>query len=195
MPLILQVITTSTRPGRIGPLIAEWMSAVATEDERFAVESVDLADMGLPLYDEAEHPVSRRYAHEHTRRWAATVDRADAYIFVLPEYNCGPPASLINALTYVYLEWNYKAAGFVSYGGVSGGIRAVQETKLHMTTMKVMPVLEAVTIPMFPDFLSDGAFKPAPIHEQSASAMLDELYKWGAALRSVRMAGAEVKPA
>ena len=60
---------------------------------------------------------------------SASVAAADAFVIVTPEYNYGPPPSLINAFDYVYKEWNYKAAGFVSYGGVSGGLRAVQMEK------------------------------------------------------------------
>ena len=63
-----------------------------------------------------------------------------------PEYNYGPPPSLIDAIDYVYKEWNYKPAGFVSYGGVSGGLRAVQMEKQTRTTSKVVPIVEAVVI-------------------------------------------------
>jgi NAD(P)H-dependent FMN reductase len=62
--------------------------------------------------------------HEHTKRWSATVAAADAVVFVMPEYNRTFTAPLKNALDYLYYEWNYKPVGLVSYGGVSGGLRA-----------------------------------------------------------------------
>lgn len=79
---------------------------------------------------------------------AADVAAADAYVFVVPEYNHGPMTALLNTVNYVYHECNHKPAGFVSYGGVSGGIRSTQMTKPTLTTLKIMPVLEQVAIPM-----------------------------------------------
>jgi NADPH-dependent FMN reductase len=70
---------------------------------------------------------------------SATVDEADAFVFVTPEYNHGPPASLVNALSYLHHEWHYKPVGFVSYGGVSAGTRSVEMTKQIVTTLKMMP--------------------------------------------------------
>ena len=73
---------------------------------------------------------------------------ADAYAFVTPEYNYGPTPALVNAMNYVYREWNYKPCGFVSYGGLSGGVRAVQASKLQVTAVKMMPMAEGVAVPM-----------------------------------------------
>src|SRR5699024_502966 len=135
----LQVIIASTRPGRVGPTVAAWFHDFAKQHDQFAVELVDLADFNLPLLDEPVHPRLQDYQHAHTRAWSKSVAAADAYVFVCPEYNYSPPPSLINALDYVYTEWNYKPCGFVSYGGVSGGLRAVQAARLQVTTLKMMP--------------------------------------------------------
>ena len=184
----LHVIICSTRPGRVGKPVGDWFSRAAQGHAGFDVELVDLADMNLPLYDEPKHPRLQQYEHEHTRRWAASVDAADAFVFVTPEYNFGPPPPFVNALNYVYLEWNYKPAGFVSYGGISGGMRAVQSEKLLLTTLKMVPILETVLIPMVPQHLdkATGAFAPNDIHESSATAMLDELLRWANALKPLR---------
>lgn len=183
----LHVIIASTRPGRIGATIGNWLYEFAVKYGNFEVELVDLADVNLPLLDEPAHPRMQQYQHEHTRRWAATVDAADAFVFVTPEYNFGPPASLINALDYLYLEWNYKPVGFVSYGGVSGGIRSVQMTKQVVTTLKMVPIVEAVVIPMFPQHIDEsGAFVPNELQEKSAVEMLDELRRWADALKPLR---------
>src|SRR5690625_836198 len=131
MSLKLQVVICSTRPGRVGPVVADWFNSFAAKNSNFDVELVDLADFNLPIYDEAKHPATGIYANEHTKAWSTSVASADAYVFVTPEYNYGPPPSLTNALNYVYKEWNYKPCGFVSYGGVSGGLRAVQVAKLQ----------------------------------------------------------------
>lgn len=188
MPLKLNVIVCSTRPGRVGPAVGRWFHAVASTHEAFEAELVDLAEANLPLYDEPHHPRLQTYEHAHTRAWAASVDSADAYVFVTPEYNFGPPPSLVNALDYVYREWNYKPAGFVSYGGVSGGMRAVQSAKLMLTSVKVMPMVEQVAVPMVGQHLdAEKAFQPAEAHEKAAAALLTELARWAAALKAMRI--------
>ena len=104
---------------------------------------IDLADFNLPVYDEPLHPRLQKYEHAHTRAWSESVNAADAYVFVTPEYNfSAPPSSLVNALNFVYKEWNYKPAAFVSYGGVSGGLRSVQMAKQIVTALKMMPMTE-----------------------------------------------------
>src|SRR5699024_10079378 len=126
------------------------------------------------------------YQHEHTRRWAASVDEADAYVLVVPEYNFGPTPALLNALNYVYREWNYKPAGFVSYGGVSGGLRSVEATEPTLTSLKVMPLLEQVPVAMVHEQLDNGSFKAKEIQQKSAIVMLDELHRWADALKPMR---------
>lgn len=191
MALKLNVIICSTRPGRVGKPVGDWFFGAATEHGGFDAELVDLADMNLPVYDEPRHPRLRQYEHGHTKRWAASVASADAFVFVTPEYNFGPPPSLVNALNYVYVEWGYKPAAFVSYGGVSGGMRAVQVAKLTLTTLKMMPIVETVLIPTVPQHLDKetGAFRANEHHVGSAKAMLDELRRWAEALKPLRSEG------
>ena len=124
-----------------------------------------------------------------TRSWSASVAAADAYAFVTPEYNYGPPPSLLNALNYVYKEWNYKPVAFVSYGGVSGGMRAVVAEKMTVTTLKMVPLVEAVVIPMVAQQLSpERTFMPSDLHTTSAKALLAELARWATALKPLRQA-------
>jgi len=106
---------------------------------------------------------------------------------VMPEYNYGFNAPLKNAIDYLHVEWQYKPVGFVSYGGVSGGTRAVQMLKQVVTTLKLMPLPEAVTIPFVAQFIDDeGAFAPNEMIEQSGKAMLDELVRVSGALAGLR---------
>ena len=126
MTLKLQTSICSIRPGRIGPKVGEWFHGVAAGHGGFEAELVDLADFHLPMLDEAKHPRMQQYEHDHTKKWAASVASADAYAFVTPEYDYFPPASLVNAVQFVAREWHYKPAGIVSYGGISGGLRAAQ---------------------------------------------------------------------
>jgi NAD(P)H-dependent FMN reductase len=192
--LTLQVITASTRPTRQGPLVAEWLLGRCRADGRFRVEPIDLADPALPLFDEPEHPKLRRYVHEHTRAWSATIERADALVFVTPEYNFGMPPSLLNALDYLVWEWAYKPLGFVSYGGVSGGLRSVQMIKLTATALRMMPIPEAVAFQFFTQHVDEpaGVFAPPESQDAAAQLMLDELLKWGTALEALREAARPV---
>ncbi|MFI7282561.1 NADPH-dependent FMN reductase [Micromonospora chersina] len=184
----LQIIIASTRPGRLGLPVAEWINTVAVKHGGFdQVELVDLAEWNLPFMDEPNHPRLRRYEHQHTRDWSATIDRADAFLIVMPEYNYGYTAPLKNAIDYLAHEWAYKPVGLVSYGGVSAGTRAAQMIKQVLTTLKMTPIPEAVHIPFVAQFIGDdGALRPNEAMDASAEAMLDELVHWTAALAPLR---------
>ena len=184
----LQVVIVSTRPARKGTTVAAWFEQQARRHGKFEVEIVDLAQVNLPLLDEPEHPRLRKYQHEHTRAWSARVEKADAFVFVTPEYNFSTPPSLVNALDYLVVEWAYKPVGFVSYGGVSAGLRSVQMTKLLVTALKMVPMVEAVSIPFFANLIDmdSGAFDPGPQQAKAATVMLDELLRWTDALRPLR---------
>jgi len=182
----LMVIIASTRPGRIGKPVADWFVQQAMEHGGFDVEIVDLALLNLPFMDEPNHPLLRQYVHQHTKDWSAMVDRSDAFVFVMPEYNYGFNAALKNAIDYLFYEWNYKPVGFVSYGGISAGTRAVQMIKQVVTTLKMMPVVEAVSIPFVPQFLQDGHIEPNEAMNVAAGAMLAELLRWTASLEPMR---------
>ncbi len=187
MTLKLHTIIASTRPGRVGPTVAEWFHAFADAQGQFECRLVDLADFNLPVYDEPQHPRMQKYEHEHTKAWSRCIASADAYVFVTPEYNYSAPPSLINALDYVYAEWNYKPCAFVSYGGASGGLRSAQMSRLMVTTLKMMPIPEGVMIQMpWKQLDDDKRFIPGSHHENSAQAMLDELEKWAKALKAMR---------
>lgn len=186
-PLLkLYVIVVSTRPNRAGLPIATWFEEIARKSNTFEVELVDLAAVALPMMDEPAHPRLRTYQHQHTKDWSAKIDAADAFVFVTPEYNYSIPAPLVNALDYLFAEWGYKACGFVSYGGLSGGTRSVQMAKQIVTTLKMMPIPEAVNIAFFAQHMADGAFKGTDVHVQASNGMLKELHRWAAALKPMR---------
>ena len=183
----LTVIIGSTRPGRAGLPIAEWFADRARRHGGFDVEVADLAEINLPMLDEPNHPRLRQYTHQHTKDWSAIVDRGDAVVFVTPEYNYGYPASVKNAIDYLHEEWRDKPVGFVSYGGIAAGTRAVQQLKQVVTTLKMVPVVESVNIPFHTQFLdADGRVQANETMEQAADAMLDELLRLDGALRPLR---------
>ena len=188
MALKLQTIITSTRPGRAGPAIAQWFHEHAQTHGKFDTELVDLAAFNLPLYDEPQHPMRRQYANDHTKKWSASVNAGDAYVFVMPEYNYSPPPSFVNALDYLFWEWQYKPVAFVSYGGVSAGLRSAQVGRSHASTLKMMPIPEGVAIPSFFAQIKDGKFIGNELNSQGVAATLNELHKWAEALTPLREA-------
>jgi NAD(P)H-dependent FMN reductase len=183
----LLIVLVSTRPGRVGLPVCNWFESRAREHGGFDVEIADLKEIDLPMMDEANHPRLREYEHQHTKDWSAIVDAADAFVFVMPEYNYGITAPLKNALDYLNQEWRYKPVGFVSYGGVSAGTRAVQMTKQVVTTLRMVPIFDAVAIPFVAQFRNDeDEIEANEIMETAATALLDELVKVNEALQTLR---------
>lgn len=185
----LTVIIGSTRPGRAGQPIAEWFIEHARVHGGFDVEVADLAEIGLPLFDEPNHPRLGQYLNQHTKDWSARIDRADAVVFVTPEYNYGYPATIKNAIDFLHREWRDKPVGFVSYGGVAAGTRAVQQLKQVVGALQMFAVGPSVNIPFVTQFLDDErVIQPNDVMNQAAADVLDELLKAGAALATLRQA-------
>ena len=183
----LSVVLTSTREGRAGGAVAQWFFEKAKAHGHFEVELIDLKEVNLPAMSEPNHPMRRQYQHDHTKAWSARVAGSDAFVFVTPEYNYGMPPALLNALDYLYFEWNYKTAGFVSYGGVSAGTRSVQHAKGVLPALKLVPIPEGVAIPFFTKLIDgQGKFDPGDTQDKGVKTMLDELGKWTGALAGLR---------
>jgi NAD(P)H-dependent FMN reductase len=182
----LLVIVGSTRPGRAGLPISQWFVERAEAHAGVNVTVADLAELKLPLLDEPNYPRLRQYVNRHTKDWSAIVDAADAVVIVTPEYNHSYPAPVKNALDYLHQEWAYKPVGFVSYGGVSAGTRAVMALKPVVSALRMVPVVENVNIPFHPQFINDGVVEPNETMTQAADAMLDELVRVEGALRPLR---------
>jgi NAD(P)H-dependent FMN reductase len=186
----LMIVVASTRPGRVGLPVAEWFrDRVETHAGFDEIDFADLAEIALPFMDEPNHPRLGRYEHQHTKDWSARVAAADAFVFVMPEYNYGFTAPLKNAIDFLHNEWKHKPVGLVSYGGVSAGTRAAQMVKQVVTTLSMMPVNEAVSIPFVAQFLDDEmVVQPNDTMQEASLVMLDALVRTEAALRQLRAA-------
>ena len=184
---VVQIIVGSTRPGRVGSAVGEWLADTARDHGGMQVELIELADVDLPLFDEPQHPRFGQYEHEHTRRWSEIVDRADAFVFVVPEYNHGLNGATKNAIDFLNKEWRYKPAGICSYGGVSAGARAAEQFIPILTVLKVVPLAEAIPIPFIRQFVDDdGRIEPNEVMEKAAPAMFAELLRYVEALAVLR---------
>ena len=184
----LKVISSTVRPGRKGPLIANWIAEAAANHGSFEVEVLDLGEVNLPLMNEAIHPIMRQYEHEHTKQWSAKIEEADAFIFVTAEYDYSYPASLKNALEYLVHEWAYKPAGLVSYSsGAFAGVRAVMGLKSDLLSLKTVSLGEMVNIPAYNQFINeDGLFVADERLKVSTKTMLDQLLRWTKGMKSIK---------
>jgi NAD(P)H-dependent FMN reductase len=182
----LKIITATVRPGRKGPIITNWIAEKARQHGGFDVEVLDLKEINLPLMDETNHPSLKKYEHEHTKRWSAKIDEADAFIFVTAEYDFNYPAPLRNALEFLFHEWGYKAAGIVSYGGVSAGTRAYNSLKSDLSSFNMAPLTKAVHLPFFTQFIKDEKFTPNETLEKSAEVLLNELVRWTKGMKIIK---------
>ena len=190
----LKIIIASTRPGRVGLPIGQWTKEQALAHGGFSqIDLIDLAEVNLPFMNEPSHPRLQQYIHQHTRDWSATVAEADAFIFVMPEYNHGYNAELKNAIDYLHNEWSYKPVGLVGYGGVAAGTRAAQQIKQVVATLKMTPLVEAVSIPFVHQFIDEeGNVAANDVMITSAKLMLDELARVTEVLRPLREGAASV---
>lgn len=184
---LLQVIIGSTRPGRVGIHVANWFVEAARAHDSFEVAVLDLAEIDLPLLDEPYHPSMHQYTQPHTHAWSESVSRGDAVVFVMPEYNWGVNPALKNAIDYLNREWAYKAIATVSYGGVAAGLRAATALKSNVLPLRMIPILEAISIPFVANFIVDGAFVPNDVLRDSVDPLLAELLKVTRATASLRV--------
>lgn len=189
MQIKLHTVIGSVRPGRIGLPVGQWIDTLVREDDRFEATLVDLAEVNLPFLDEPEMPHLGHYTHDHTKAWSATVAAADAFIFVMPEYNAGVSPALKNALDFLSAEWKHKPVGLVGYGGISGGQRGAQVLKPTLLQLNLMPVPASVPIPIVSTMIGgDGSFEPTPPIAAGATRMLDGIAEWTEVLRPLREA-------
>jgi NAD(P)H-dependent FMN reductase len=189
-PLAVAVIPGSTRPNRHSEQVARWVLGRVAERSDLQADLIDLADVDLPMFDEPLPPIMGEYAGEHTRAWAATIARYDAFVFVSPEYNRSIPAVLKNAIDFLYHEWTNKAAGFVSYGADAGGARAIEHLRVILGELHVADVRTMVPLSLAIDFKNFADFTPSETAQRKADEMLAQLAAWGHALRSIREQGA-----
>lgn len=169
MAPVLGVIVGSVRAGRVGPTVSRWFVRHAEADGRFDVRVLDLAEVVLPL------DLSGGDGPEAVAAWAG---ECDAFVLVTPEYNHGYPASLKLALDSVKYEWRGKPVGFVSYGGMAGGVRAVEQLRQVVAELHMVSVRDAVAfVRVKRAFDSDGTTRDE-VAPDAADRMLGQLATW-----------------
>ncbi|MEU8676237.1 NAD(P)H-dependent oxidoreductase [Streptomyces sp. NPDC048560] len=183
-PLKVAVILGSNREGRFGPVVADWFLSRAAGHPGIETELLDVAGLDLPfaLSYSPDPAAKARLARVSTRLAAA-----DAFVVLTPEYNHSFPAPLKNLIDWHHAEWQAKPVAFVSYGGISGGLRAVEQLRqvfaeLHAVTMRdTVSFHNAGT-----HFDDEGRHKDPTVPDAAAKSMLDQLVWWGHALRDAK---------
>lgn len=174
----LQFIIASTRPTRVGPSVAAWAIEEARRHGGFDIETVDLAEVGLPFLDEPRQPSEGVYEHQHTKDWSATISRGDAYVIVMPMYNGSFTAPLKNAIDFLYQEWQDKPVAMFSYTeGSSGGVPATDALRPVLVRIGFRPTERGIAVPGVLELVGpDGFQAPAGLADELA-AVLDEIAK------------------
>jgi NAD(P)H-dependent FMN reductase len=183
------IILGSTRPNRNGEQVAKWVYDVASRRGDAEFELVDLRDYPLPHLDEPLPPSLGQYENEHTRAWAAKIASFDGFVIVTPEYNHSTSGVLKNAIDYLYAEWNNKAVGFVSYGGV-GGARAAEHLRLVAGELQMADVRQQVALSLLTEFENFSVFRPGDYNRAALDTLLDQVVAWSTALAPLRQPAA-----
>jgi NAD(P)H-dependent FMN reductase len=179
-PLDLAIIIGSTREGRFGDTVGQWFAREAGRRADLAIDVIDVARLHLP----AEYP--QRPGPEVVA-YRDRLDRADAFVVVTPEYNHSFPAGLKQAIDLAGHEWHRKPVGFVSYGGMSGGLRAVEHLRGVFAELHAVTIRDVVSLhQVWPMFDEAGELKSSPGTDAAVTTMLDHLVWWAHALRNAR---------
>ncbi|WEO96594.1 NAD(P)H-dependent oxidoreductase [Streptomyces sp. FXJ1.172] len=186
-PLRVAVVVGSVREGRQGRAVADWFLGAAAGDPGLDLDVIDLAEVDLPLvlpgWGGEPSPGAAAVLREVSPRLAA----ADAFVVVTPEYNHAFPASLKNFIDWHYTQWQAKPVGFVSYGGLGGGLRAVEQLRLVFAELHAMTVRDSVSLHgPWSGLTADGTPRDADVCAGAAKGMLGQLAWWGRALRAAR---------
>jgi NAD(P)H-dependent FMN reductase len=188
--LRIAVLVGSTRAARRGPAVADWVAEAARRHPDLAtarIDVLDVADADLPLLDEPVPAIRGDYRNAHTVRWAETVRAYDAFVVVTPVHNASYPASLKNAIDYLYAEWNGAVVGFVGYGA-HGGSRAIDHLRTVFAEVKAITVPREVSLEIFEDFdfsavdptdsYATGRLTPRPQQHDALVALLADVAAW-----------------
>ncbi|MGC0421593.1 NADPH-dependent FMN reductase [Embleya sp. AB8] len=186
-PLRLVILVGSTRDGRFAPIVAEWVrTRVAAHTDEFSVDVVDLVETPLPTELPAFGQPPAPGAIELLTAVSPRLAAADAFVVVTPEYNHSFPAALKNAIDWHNSEWHAKPVGFVSYGGVAGGLRAVEQLRVVLAELHAVTVRDTVSFHGCWDKFDGDGNAVDPAADKAAEAMLDRLAWWAHALRDAK---------
>jgi NAD(P)H-dependent FMN reductase len=180
-PLKIGVLIGSVRPGRFADKVSRWFLSEIGQRDDMETHVIDLSEPLLA--DELKLTLEQSDAPTLARR----IGGLDGFVVITPEYNHGYPAALKLAVDYVYREWRAKPVGFVSYGGMAGGQRAVEQLRQVFAEMHAVTLRDTVSFHMaWERFDDDGRPHDEDGSAKAAAVLLDQLAWWGLTLREGR---------
>lgn len=187
-PLRVAVVIGSTRQGRFGPVVAKWLLGHADQRADMDTDLVDLlatpVPQALPGFGAPVADADLALLGAVTPRLAA----ADAFVIVTPEYNHSYPGTLKNAIDWHNQQWHAKPVGFVSYGGIAGGLRAVEHLRPVLAELHAVTIRNTVSFHGYGEKFDQDGRTTDPAADGAAKSMLDQLAWWAHALREARRA-------
>lgn len=175
------LVIASTREGRYAPVVAGFAASLLEQHDDIDLDVVDLVDADVPAHFGRDLPAAT----------VATIERlaqAEAFVIVTPEYNHSYPATLKQMIDLSGDVWRRKPVGFVSYGGLSGGLRAVEHLRVVLAERHAATIRETVSFHSFP-FDEQGMPDDLDAATTAVQTMADDLVWWGTTLRAGRAAG------
>ncbi|WP_432845425.1 NADPH-dependent FMN reductase [Amycolatopsis sp. CA-161197] len=183
VPVRVAVIVGRFREGRFAPTVANWFTGEAAAHGGFEVDVVDCADPALPL----AFPAFGSEPAPEVGRLAARLAAADAFVVITPEYNHSYPASLKNAVDWFRSEWQAKPVAFVAYGGLSGGLRAVEHLRPVFAELHAVTIRDTVSFHgAHGRFDESGSPTDAETTGAAVKQLLDQLEWWARSLADAR---------
>ncbi|MDH6434195.1 NAD(P)H-dependent FMN reductase [Streptomyces sp. SAI-144] len=182
-PLRVALVIGSNRHGRFGPVVADWLLDRLRDRDDLVPDIVDVAETDLPMTMEPSPEATAALASV-TPKLAS----ADAFVVLTPEYNHSYPAGLKNLIDWHFTEWQAKPVALVSYGGISGGLRAVEHLRQVFAELHAVTVRDTVSFHNAGGSFADGRLKDPSGPDAAAKSMLDQLVWWGQVLREGRTA-------
>ncbi|GAA1355924.1 NADPH-dependent FMN reductase [Streptomyces beijiangensis] len=184
--LRIAVVLGSTREGRFGPVVSRWITSHLAQHEDLTVDVIDLVETPLPTVFPAFGQPPAPGTEEALAAVSPRLEAADAFVFVTPEYNHSFPAPLKNAIDWHNQQWHAKPIGFVSYGGLSGGLRAVEQLRVVMAELNAVTIRNTVSFHNFGEKFDAEGQATDPGSDIAAKAMIDQLTWWAHALRDAK---------
>jgi NAD(P)H-dependent FMN reductase len=169
------LIYGSTRKGRFCDKVGRWAAEQISSSGKFSLDVIDPAALLLHGDNQDSASLQQRIAE------------ADAFVVVTPEYNHGYPAPLKSLIDSVGAEWQAKPVAFVSYGGISGGLRAVEQLRLVFAELHTVTIRDAVSFAgAWEQFDDAGRLLEPERALRSMDTLLARLHWWAVALCNAR---------
>jgi NAD(P)H-dependent FMN reductase len=176
------LVVGSNRHGRFGPVVADWLLDHLRDRDDMVAEVVDVAEAQLPTSFEPTAEATAALSGVTPK-----LARADAFVVLTPEYNHSFPAGLKNLVDWHFAEWRAKPVALVSYGGLAGGLRAVEHLRQVFAELHAVTVRDTVSFHNAgASFDDEGTLRDPAGPDAAAKTMLDQLVWWGRALREAK---------